>query len=210
MVIKEKNELEKRDKAIELFAEATGRLFEHWDYRAVVGRVWALLILSPKPMDAEQIQKALGISAGATSMSLKELQDLELVYRELHTGKRRFFYSAESDYYVIATRIYRERERKRLDAVLTQIKDAEAALLEIQSQNEKGESELAYQVEQVHRLATMGEFVIGLLDAVMERTKGELKAAQKWLTVSGKMMGGEPLSRIRRRINASRLDRKRR
>jgi DNA-binding transcriptional regulator GbsR (MarR family) len=209
MVIMEKKSAEKKEAAIALVTEAAGRLFEHWDYRAVVGRVWALLILSSKPMDAQQIQESLGISAGATSMSLKELQDLELVYRELHTGKRRFFYTAESDYWVIATRIYRERERTRLESVLNQIKEAESALEQLYV-GEKDDGKLGYQIEQVHKLATMGDFVIGILDAVMERTKVELKAAKKWLTVSGKMMGGEPLSRIRRRLNANRLDRKRR
>lgn len=209
MVIKEKKAKAKREEAIGLVTEAAGYLFEHWDYRPVVGRVWALLILSPMRMDAEEIQTTLGISSGATSMSLKALQDLELVYRELSTGKRRFFYTAESDYWVIATRIYRERERKRLKAVLEKIKIAEAVLEKLSLENDET-TDMAYQIEQVRRLSAMGEFVIGLLDAVMERTKVELKAAQKWLTVSGKMMGGEPLSRIRRRINANRLDKKRR
>ena len=118
MTIKDKKVTGQKGEAIQLVTDAAGRLFEHWNYRPVVGRVWALLVLSSSPLDAEQIQDALGISTGATSMSLKALQDLDLIYRELHDGKRRFYYFAELDYWVIATRIYRERERKRFSDAL--------------------------------------------------------------------------------------------
>jgi DNA-binding transcriptional regulator GbsR (MarR family) len=141
-------------------------------------------------------------------MSLKELVGLGLVYRETAEDTRRFQYRAETDLLTIATRIYREQERKKLEAVLNQIKKAERLLAQTAPRGAKSD-ESAYKLDQVRRLANLGDFVIGLFDAVMERTSVELKATQKWLSVSGKL-GGEPLSRIRRAINASRMERKRR
>ncbi len=198
----------KSEEAVHLVADAVGCLFEHWGYRTVVGRVWTVLILSADPIDASRLRHALGISSGALSMALKDLIELGLVYRETTEGKRRFYYRAETDFWMIATRIFRERERKRLESVLGLIRQAEQILSDNASTS-GNDNDAAYRLEQVRRLAGMGEFVIGLLDAVMERTKVELKAAQKWLSVSEKM-GGEPLSRIRRAINANRMVRKRR
>ncbi|MCP4674521.1 MAG: hypothetical protein GY854_03190 [Deltaproteobacteria bacterium] len=198
----------KQAEAVHLVADAAGILFEHWGYRAVVGRVWAVLLLSADPVDASSLRDALGISSGALSMALKDLVQLGLIYREATEGTRRFYYRAETDFWMIATHIFRERERKRFESVLDQIRQAEQILLADASAS-ANDNDAAYRLEQVRRLAGMGEFVIGLLDAVMERTKVELKAAQKWLSVSGKI-GGEPLSRIRRAINANRMERRRR
>jgi hypothetical protein len=50
--------------------------------------------------------------------------------------------------------------------------------------------------------------VLDLADAFVDRTKVEVKAARKWLSVSGRL-GGEPLSRLRRRINAVRTEKRR-
>ncbi len=187
-----------------LVADAMGRLFEHWGYRALVGRVWAVLILSAEPLDAATLRDALGVSTGALSMSLKELVNLGLIYRETIGEARRLYYRAETDLWVIARQIFQERERKRLAYVLDQIKAAEKIL----AASDRSDDDTTYRLEQIRRLANLGDFIVGLIDAVMERTKVELKAAQKWLSVSGRM-GGEPLSRIRRAINASRMDRRR-
>ena len=81
-------------------------------------------------------------------------------------------------------------------------------MLQAHAQKSKDDAVGQFQLEQVHHLVRVGEFIIDLLDAFVDRTRVELKAAQKWLSVSGKL-GGEPFSRLRRAINASRGDRRR-
>lgn len=195
-------------KACELVAEASGRFFSHLGYRALVGKVWALLILAPNPADAAELKKTLEVSTGALSMALNDLVGLGLAYRETGEGTRRFLYRAETDLWIIATRIYREKERKKLESLLGKIKEAEQ-LFSKHSASSGTNRDTEYKLEQVRRLSSLGEFVIGLMDAVMERTSVELKATRKWLSVSGRL-GGEPLSRIRRAINASRMERRKR
>ncbi|MCP4605591.1 MAG: hypothetical protein GY847_34560 [Proteobacteria bacterium] len=207
MLGQENESISKLSDATHLVIDAAGRLFEHLGYRNIVGRTWAVLLLSSYPLDAPGLRNTLGVSAGALSMALKELVNLGLIYRETTKGRRRFYYRAETDLWIVATQVFRKRERKRLESILKQIKQAEK-LLATSAEGLENTEEVTYQLEQIRRLASTGEFVIGLLNAVMERTKVELKAAQKWLSVSGRM-GGEPLSRIRRAINASRMVRKR-
>ncbi|MDJ0765888.1 MAG: hypothetical protein QNJ97_23090 [Myxococcota bacterium] len=190
-------------KSIPLVESAASDLFERLGYRPVVGRVWAVLILSPYALDARTIQQVLNISSGALSMALKELVDLELTYRDTIENNRHFVYRAETDLWLIVNRMFHKRERKKLKAILLKLKQAEA--LQKGSPYANDSSDItAYQFDQIRRLVSLGEFIIDVLDALMERTKVELKAAQKWLAVSGRL-GGEPLSRIRRAINAKRV-----
>jgi len=204
-----KNELNpKTSEAIDLVTDAVGQFFEYGGYRALIGKIWVVLLLSKDPLDATDLTAILRCSTGTMSMTLKELVALGIVYRETIGKDRRFYYRAETDLWIVASRVFRERERKRLRDVLKKIKEAEGLLASVQSE-EKKDGQNSYLFEQVTHLVSVGEFIVNLLDAVMERTKVEFKAAQKLLSVSGKI-GGEPLSRIRRAINASRLVQKRR
>ena len=139
-------------------------------------------------------------------MALRDLTRLGLVYRETPDSGKRFVYRAESDIWLVITRIFREHERERLGAILEQIEHAERLVRPgtrgVQTQEE------IFRLDQIRHLVSVGRFAMNLLDAFMERTKVELKAAQKWLSVSERL-GGEPLSKIRRAINASRLRKKR-
>jgi DNA-binding transcriptional regulator GbsR (MarR family) len=187
--------------AIELVVDTVGRLFEDSGYRALVGKVWATLLLMEEAADAATLRRKLGVSSGAMSMTLNELVNHGLVYRHTPPGERRFFYRAESDFWIVAKKVFQNRTHKRLVTMLEEIKKAERI---VASHGGTG-----FYLEQIRRMVNVGEFIIGLLSAIMDRTKVEMKALQKWLIVSEKM-GGEPLSRIRRAINTSLLERSRR
>jgi DNA-binding transcriptional regulator GbsR (MarR family) len=187
---------------LELVADAAGELFARFGLRAVLGRIWAVLFLAPEPLDAESLRSTLGISSGSLSMGLNELIDLGLVYRSTPSGERRFYYRAEAELWSVITRIFKERERVRIAGWLDRIKEAEAQLGEAEAAGQL-DDETRHRLDRVRHLVRVGTFVIDLFDAFVERTRVEIKAAQKWLSVSGKL-GGEPLSRLRRRINAAR------
>jgi DNA-binding transcriptional regulator GbsR (MarR family) len=189
-------------RSVELVSDAAGELFARFGLRAVLGRIWAVLFLAPEPLDAESLRSALGVSSGSLSMGLNELIELGLVYRSTPSGERRFFYRAEAELWSVITRIFKERERVRITDWLERIKEAEAQLAELESEDQQ-DDETRHRLDRVRHLVRVGTFVVDLFDAFVERTRVEIKAAQKWLSVSGKL-GGEPLSRLRRRINAAR------
>jgi DNA-binding transcriptional regulator GbsR (MarR family) len=191
-----------------LVAGAASELFERLGLKGGLGRIWAELYLSPDPLDATTLKSALGISSGSLSMGLRELMELGLVHRTTPPGERRFYYRAEAEMWSAITRVFRERERQRMLELVERMKEAEALLLEDADQGAEGEQIGSFAVERVRHLVSVGSFAIDLLDAFMDRTRVELKAAQKWLSMSGRL-GGEPLSRLRRRINAVRKDKKR-
>ena len=196
-----------QSQATDLVAEAASELFERLGLRGGLGRIWTALYLSPDPLDASTLKSTLRISSGSLSMGLRELMELGLVQRTTPPGERRFYYQAEVEMWPAITRVFRERERARLVSLVERMKRAEALFVEGADQGE--DAALAeYAVERVRHLSSVGSFAISLLDAFMDRTRVELKAAQKWLSMSGRL-GGEPLSRLRRKINAVRGDKSR-
>jgi DNA-binding transcriptional regulator GbsR (MarR family) len=190
---------ERTPTAEELVAQAASTLFRQWGFRTSTGVVWSALFLSDKPLSAAQLQDILSISAGSLNNALRELARWGFIYREASGTDRRFYYRAETDLWLVINKLFRERERRRLSAALEQIAEAEKLL----GEGRHAEGQGSYRLEQVRRLGNVGAFVISLLDAFMERTRVELKAAQKWLEVAERL-GGEPLSRLRRALKGTR------
>lgn len=190
-----------RARAAEMVATATGELFERLGLRGGLGRIWTALYLSPDPLDAANLKSALGVSSGSLSMGLRELMELGLVRRSTPAGERRFYYHAVDEMWPAITRVFKERERQRMLSLVERLRQAEELLLD--GADDEDQDDLNYPLERVRHLVSVGTFAIDLLDAFMDRTRVELKAAQKWLSMSGRL-GGEPLSRLRRRINAAR------
>jgi HTH-type transcriptional regulator, glycine betaine synthesis regulator len=189
------------------------RLFQRFGLRGVLGRVWASLYLEERALDGRELRVRLGISTGALSTTLNELIDLGFVHQVAIPGERRFFYRAETEMWSLITRLIRERERARLVEVVDAMRVAEehfggaggGAAGETKDADSTGN---ALRAEKIRHIIGIGTFTLDLLDAITERTKVEMLAAQKWLEVSSKL-GGEPLNRLRRRINAVQLGRKR-
>src|SRR5262249_20190757 len=56
-----------------LVSDIVGRLIEFWGFKRNMGRVWAVLYLSPEPLTAQDLRELLRLSSGAVSMILSEL-----------------------------------------------------------------------------------------------------------------------------------------
>jgi len=197
MDVKETNS-QNFDEAVALIASAASNIFSKVGLRPTLGRVWAALYISERSLNAKELQSMLGISSGALSMALGKLGEMGFVHREISAGSRQFFYRTESDMWSLITRLFKEHERAKIVSPLEKIKLAERLLEKI---DKNVDPSIEYRLEKVRHLVNLGEFVVDLLDVFIDRTRVEVKAAQKWLSVSGKL-GGESFSRLRRRINA--------
>lgn len=89
-----------------------------WGINRTVAKVHALLYLSSRPMDAEEIASLLEVSRSNISSSLRELQTWGLI-RIVHVmGDRRDRYEAEKDVWELFLRILDERKRREIDPAL--------------------------------------------------------------------------------------------
>jgi DNA-binding transcriptional regulator GbsR (MarR family) len=101
--------------AKEQFIQAWGTLGSSWGISRTMAQIHALLLVSSEPLSTEDIMEKLQISRGNTNMTVRELIDWGLVYKEIIVGERREFFIAEKDMWQVSRCILRERKKRELD-----------------------------------------------------------------------------------------------
>jgi len=95
-----------------------GQLSSSWGINRTMGQIHVLLMISPKPMTADQIIEELAISRGNVSMNLRSLIEWGLVHKVYITGDRKEYFAAEKDMWKMTLRIARERKQRELDPLI--------------------------------------------------------------------------------------------
>lgn len=113
---------------MERFILHWGEMGWRWGINRAVAQVHALLMLSPKPIPADEISETLGVARSNVSTSLKELQGWGLI-RVVHVfGDRREHFETLKDVWEMFLIILRERKKRELDPTLATLREcAEAA-----------------------------------------------------------------------------------
>ncbi len=92
-----------------------GDMGNQWGVNRSVAQIHALLYLSVKPLNAEQISDSLGIARSNVSNSLKELVSWRLIRRVPIPGERREHFEAETDVWEMVIRIAQGRKEREID-----------------------------------------------------------------------------------------------
>ncbi|HWU89383.1 MAG TPA: MarR family transcriptional regulator [Kofleriaceae bacterium] len=98
------------DPAVLVVADAVGALLEGWGFKRNMGRMWTVLYLEDRPLSAAELGERLGLSTGAVSMLLTEMQEWGAVKKAWVVGERREHYEAETSIWKMVSRVFRERE----------------------------------------------------------------------------------------------------
>jgi len=103
-----------------------GEMGTRWGVNRTVAQVHALLYLSPKPLDAEEIAKALSVARSNVSNSLRELQGWGIV-RVVHVmGERRDHFESVKDVWEMFLTILDERKKRECDPTLAMLRSLSA------------------------------------------------------------------------------------
>ncbi|WP_236049367.1 GbsR/MarR family transcriptional regulator [Hymenobacter negativus] len=86
-----------------------------WGVSKTLAQVHALLLVSAVALSTEDLMEQLKISRGNASMTVRELLDWGLIYKELRPGERREYFVAEKDMLQVTRCIIRARKRRELD-----------------------------------------------------------------------------------------------
>jgi DNA-binding transcriptional regulator GbsR (MarR family) len=101
-----------------------GEMGSRWGINRTVGQIYALLYVSAKPLNADEIGEALAFSRSNVSMGLKELQSWNLV-RLIHQPKdRREYFQAPEDVWAIFRTLANERRKREVDPTLSMLREA--------------------------------------------------------------------------------------
>ena len=100
-----------------------GEMGTRWGVNRTVAQIHALLFLSNRPLNAEDIAEALTVARSNVSNSLKELQGWGLVRLAHVMGDRRDHFVALQDVWEIFRIIIEERKKREIDPTLTVLRE---------------------------------------------------------------------------------------
>ena len=101
-----------------------GEMGSRWGINRTVGQIYALLYVSPKALNADEIGDALAFSRSNVSMGLKELQSWNLVRLQHLPNDRREYFSAPEDVWAIFRTLAEERRKREIDPTLSMLREA--------------------------------------------------------------------------------------
>jgi len=106
------------------FVAHFGEMGSRWGINRTVGQIYALIYVSPTPLNADEIAAALEYSRGNVSMGLKELQAWRLVRLRHQPGDRREYFEAPTDAWEVLRTLAEERRRREIDPTLSMLRAA--------------------------------------------------------------------------------------
>jgi DNA-binding transcriptional regulator GbsR (MarR family) len=105
-----------------------GEMGQKWGINRTVAQIHALLYISAKPLDAEEIAGTLGVARSNVSNSLRELQGWGIVKVVHVMGDRRDHYESLKDVWEMFRVILDERRRRESDPTLHLLRECVAEL----------------------------------------------------------------------------------
>ncbi len=161
-----------------LVTDLIGRLIEFWGFKRNMGRVWAILYLSPAPLSARDIREALALSTGAVSMTLSELGRWGVVKKLWVPGQRRDYFTAEVQLWKMVSRVMAEREGGEIGAAIETCEEALASLAPYLSSGSAVEQQRAElqraRIAALLELARMGKRLLDMLLSTAKLDAGPL------------------------------------
>ncbi len=107
----------------EKFVLHWGEMGTRWGVSRTVAQIHALLYLSEKPLNAEEIADTLSVARSNVSNSLKELQAWGLIKVTHVMGDRRDHFEAIQDITSLFRVIVEERKRREIDPTLALLRE---------------------------------------------------------------------------------------
>lgn len=154
--------------------DTVGAFIEYWGFKAIHGRIWALLALRTEPMSQMEISETLGVSRSLVSAAMHELSDRALV-RPV-SAHRNAPYEAVMDVWPTISDVLRSREWMLLESSRNAV---EAALEEA----ELSDPDHSWRVERLELLLTMTELAQALLKMLIAiRLPKSAEGATQWVS----------------------------
>ena len=173
------------------FVSHFGEMGSRWGINRTVGQIYALLFISPEPLNADQIADTLEFSRSNVSMGLKELQAWRLVQLRHQPGDRREYFQAPEDVWEIFKRLAEERRRREIEPTQSMLRSA--LLQETHSEDEAYAQERMQEMyELIDKLMKWFDDVQRLNPETAIQLMGMGSAVTRVLTIKDRLTGKSP------------------
>ncbi|WP_281979729.1 GbsR/MarR family transcriptional regulator [Tenacibaculum mesophilum] len=144
-----------------------GSLATNWGINKTMAQVHALLLVSTKPLSADEIMETLKISRGNVNMNVRALIDWGIVSKEFVVGERKEFFVADKDIWELFKQVTKERKKREIEPVLK-------VLDELQEDVKENSEEAEAFKKVMNDLSSVTKTVNGILE-------NAIKADEHWL-----------------------------
>ena len=100
-----------------------GEMGARWGINRTVAQIHALLYISPRPVNAEEIVEVLAVARSNVSTSLKELQGWGIVKLVHVMGDKRDHFESMKDVWEMFRVVLDERKRREIDPTLAMLRE---------------------------------------------------------------------------------------
>lgn len=104
--------------AAKRFVVHWGEMGTRWGINRTVAQIHALLYISPRPLNAEEIARTLSVARSNVSTSLRELDRWGIIKVSHVLGDRRDYFESLQDTWEMIRLILEERKRREIDPTL--------------------------------------------------------------------------------------------
>lgn len=115
-----------------------GEMGTRWGTNRTVSQIFALLFLSEKPLNAEEIAETLSVARSNVSTSIRELESWGIVKTVQVLGDRKEYFTTPKDIWELFRIILSERKKREIDPTLSVLRQCL-----IQAEEEKVSNEYA-------------------------------------------------------------------
>jgi DNA-binding transcriptional regulator GbsR (MarR family) len=164
-----------------------GEMGSRWGINRTVGQIYALLFVSERPLNADEIAEALDFSRSNVSMGLKELDSWRLTKLQHLPGDRREYFSAPDDVWLIFRTLADERRKREIDPTLSMLRDA-LLVSPTNSQDAHAQQRMAQMHELIELVTTWFTDIQRLDEQTLRQLMKMGAAAQKLLELKDLML----------------------
>ena len=100
-----------------------GEMGTRWGINRTVAQIHALIYISPKPLNAEEIAETLNVARSNVSTSLKELQGWRIVKLVHVLGDKTDHFESMKDVWAMFRSVLDERKRREVDPTIALLQE---------------------------------------------------------------------------------------
>ncbi|MET1256428.1 GbsR/MarR family transcriptional regulator [Aliikangiella maris] len=156
-----------------------GEMGSRWGFNRTVGQMFAVIVFTEAPLNAEQIAKMLSISRGNVSMGIKELQSWQLIRVHHIPGDRKEYFKPAGTIWELALQVLSERRKREVEPTLS--------LLRSHMMSEQ-QGEHPYANQQIKEIYELIELFTNWFDDIHKMNSDSLKTLLKLGAGVGKVL----------------------
>ena len=106
------------------FIQGMSRISSFWGFPKAMGAIYGAIYLSPNPLSLDEIVEQVGVSKGAVSTNVRQLERLSMMHKHLQVGDRKDYYTAETDFWKMVRSILQQREQHEFDKAISTVSES--------------------------------------------------------------------------------------